>query len=374
MCYREFKIDSDILVDRLTNRLVCLLCDKSYSKSLNIEECSTCEGYKLIYRSDDTISGINKRLDVYKQSTSPLLELYKDKNYLYTVDASDNIEYVTYKILYILEHTIFKSNSIGNKIIKNEFKFLNDEYMSIFHYHVDAKDSETVRYLGNKLSLEIGNIYQKIYNISSLRLLSQYRDNKYSNLYSNMRNFKSIDNSHNESFLTGFLGPYYNHNMIKMCIGTLNKFSNKHIMFEVEETIYSAKINRHNQYKELLNLGNTKFTLDVSHIKECLSNIPMYELHHGIDILKSDNDLDLSDIFEQFFENNGFNIGGLFIFSDDKYWKYRTNEFSDSEDYNVVFNYLKEQSNKLRNYLNDLKIECITKLSLEKVHIICKIN
>jgi len=48
--------------------------------------CDNCRG-TLVVREDDKIEAIVKRLETYREQTFPLIEFYKNKNLLITLDA-----------------------------------------------------------------------------------------------------------------------------------------------------------------------------------------------------------------------------------------------------------------------------------------------
>jgi adenylate kinase len=55
------------------------------------------------HRADDTSEVIATRLDIYEQTTAPLLELYRMRGLLVEVDGSDVVDEVTRRILAVLE-------------------------------------------------------------------------------------------------------------------------------------------------------------------------------------------------------------------------------------------------------------------------------
>jgi adenylate kinase len=78
------------IIERLSNRVVCEQCGISYhliySPPKTEGKCDKCDG-RLIQRSDDTEAVITKRLKVYHEQTSPLIEYYKEQNLLHTVNC-----------------------------------------------------------------------------------------------------------------------------------------------------------------------------------------------------------------------------------------------------------------------------------------------
>jgi adenylate kinase len=55
--------------------------------------CDKCGGL-LIQRDDDRVATVEKRLDVYEKQTQPLIEFYKNKGLLRTIDGQQPIENV----------------------------------------------------------------------------------------------------------------------------------------------------------------------------------------------------------------------------------------------------------------------------------------
>lgn len=87
--------DLDKIAKRLSGRRVCENCGEAYHivtlKPKVDGICDKCGG-KLIQRKDDTEEVIWKRFDTYKAETEPLIEYYKNKNVLHTVDGFASID------------------------------------------------------------------------------------------------------------------------------------------------------------------------------------------------------------------------------------------------------------------------------------------
>lgn len=88
-------IDKDILIQRVTSRVVCPKCKRSYStlnkdlfpKVANIcDDCNT----KLIIRNDDKKEVFEKRYQEYLEKTSQLVNYYNKKKVLFKIDAIDS--------------------------------------------------------------------------------------------------------------------------------------------------------------------------------------------------------------------------------------------------------------------------------------------
>lgn len=94
-------IDKDILVDRITGRLVCPSCGASYHIKTKLPKkegiCDVCDT-PLIRRKDDEESTFVNRLDVYIKNTKPLLEYYQNQDILINVNGSGEINNIFNRI------------------------------------------------------------------------------------------------------------------------------------------------------------------------------------------------------------------------------------------------------------------------------------
>jgi adenylate kinase len=86
-----FQIDDAVLVSRLTGRRTCVKCGAMYHvQTMRPRREGVCDqcGSELIQREDDREEVIRKRLTVYHQQTSPLVDYYSKKGILSPVDAA----------------------------------------------------------------------------------------------------------------------------------------------------------------------------------------------------------------------------------------------------------------------------------------------
>lgn len=85
------------LLARLTGRRVCPSCGATYHVENNPpkqEGICDRDGEKLVQRKDDTSETVQKRLSVNMEQTKPLLDFYKEKGILITVDGDQDIDKV----------------------------------------------------------------------------------------------------------------------------------------------------------------------------------------------------------------------------------------------------------------------------------------
>lgn len=98
----ELRADENILVDRMTGRRICSNCGKiyhvKYMKPKVEGICDVCGG-KIYQRDDDTAETVKHRFNVHAAQTAPLIDYYKDKGILLTVDASQSPEHTLEQVL-----------------------------------------------------------------------------------------------------------------------------------------------------------------------------------------------------------------------------------------------------------------------------------
>lgn len=95
-------VDFDILMKRLTGRRTCSktgrLLNVYFSPQEELDECLGAGG-ELIQRDDDNEETIASRLEVYRQHTAPVVEYYRSRGKLRTVDADGTVDEVYRRLL-----------------------------------------------------------------------------------------------------------------------------------------------------------------------------------------------------------------------------------------------------------------------------------
>ncbi|MFA1821675.1 adenylate kinase [Virgibacillus oceani] len=90
-------VPKEKLLERLTGRRICPTCGATYHVKYNPpKEEGKCDhdGSKLIQRDDDKAETVKNRLAVNIEQTKPLLDFYKDKGYLISVNGDQEINQV----------------------------------------------------------------------------------------------------------------------------------------------------------------------------------------------------------------------------------------------------------------------------------------
>jgi adenylate kinase len=95
-------VDFDILMKRLTGRRTCSLTGKLlniyFSSQEELDACTSAGG-ELIQRDDDNEDTIRNRLDVYRKNTEPLIDFYRNRGKLKTIQADGEIDAVYARLL-----------------------------------------------------------------------------------------------------------------------------------------------------------------------------------------------------------------------------------------------------------------------------------
>jgi len=90
-CVVEFNIDDGLLFRRICGRWFHLTSGRSYHEEFyppKVPGKDDITGEPLIRRADDNPETLRKRLATYHKQTSPLIDFYKQRRLLRTVDAS----------------------------------------------------------------------------------------------------------------------------------------------------------------------------------------------------------------------------------------------------------------------------------------------
>lgn len=97
----EITLSDEEAIKRLSGRVNCENCNANYNeltapKPKQKGICDKCNG-DLIKRNDDTKEAVKKRLEIYKQETQPVLEIYD--NLLITINGEQTIQKIATEIL-----------------------------------------------------------------------------------------------------------------------------------------------------------------------------------------------------------------------------------------------------------------------------------
>lgn len=95
-------VPAESLIERLGGRWTCSSCGRVYHEKYNPpQSAGKCDvdGAELIQREDDKAATVERRIKVYSEQTSPLIEYYRQKGLLAEVDGEQSIDQVSQEIL-----------------------------------------------------------------------------------------------------------------------------------------------------------------------------------------------------------------------------------------------------------------------------------
>lgn len=90
------------IIKRLTNRRACKSCKTIFTLAEieNLDKCPNCGAEKSFYqREDDSEKVIRHRLEVFKESTQPVLKHYETKKKVIYIDAEGSVDEVNERIM-----------------------------------------------------------------------------------------------------------------------------------------------------------------------------------------------------------------------------------------------------------------------------------
>lgn len=89
----NLEVSDEAIVKRIMGRLSCKECGAIYNRYFfppkDLEHCDLCQG-PLLQRTDDTEAVIEERLKNYHSQTAPLVDYYKEKGILKTVNGEQD--------------------------------------------------------------------------------------------------------------------------------------------------------------------------------------------------------------------------------------------------------------------------------------------
>lgn len=84
-------VDTDVVVNRIAGRRTCKECGKIYHTDYYSDSKCECGG-DLYQRDDDKAETVVKRIDTYLNTTSPVIEYYRNKGILKTTKGQNKVE------------------------------------------------------------------------------------------------------------------------------------------------------------------------------------------------------------------------------------------------------------------------------------------
>ncbi len=85
------QVSEDEAIHRLTSRKVCLNCKRNYSYFHNTDVCEVCHGPLVVRKDDQNTEVVNKRLEIYKEETLPIMENFIRDDKLIAINGERSI-------------------------------------------------------------------------------------------------------------------------------------------------------------------------------------------------------------------------------------------------------------------------------------------
>lgn len=87
----SFEADDELLIKRLTARIMCRQCNENYNKIFSPPKkegvCDKCGG-EIYQRKDDSLETAVSRLQLYHKETAPLVDFYKKEGILLSLNSA----------------------------------------------------------------------------------------------------------------------------------------------------------------------------------------------------------------------------------------------------------------------------------------------
>lgn len=101
-CVLSVQVPQDVIVERLAGRRTCRQCGALCHVAFNPPKvegvCDRCGG-ELYQRDDDKEQTITHRLQVYEKQTAPLVQYYRERGLLRTIDGVGEIDQIRARVI-----------------------------------------------------------------------------------------------------------------------------------------------------------------------------------------------------------------------------------------------------------------------------------
>ena len=95
------RVEIDELLRRLSGRLVCPRCQRTYPPAS--KECAE-DGSELVQREDDKPEAVRPRIEIYLEKTVPVLDHYRAAGLVSEIDGRGTIEDISRQVLAAVNH------------------------------------------------------------------------------------------------------------------------------------------------------------------------------------------------------------------------------------------------------------------------------
>jgi adenylate kinase len=102
------KVDTEELLRRLSGRLVCPQCQRTYPPGT---AACQADGSALAQREDDKAEAVKPRIEIYLQKTIPVLDHYRGENLVSEIDGMGTIDDISRQVLAAVTAPAVKSKT-----------------------------------------------------------------------------------------------------------------------------------------------------------------------------------------------------------------------------------------------------------------------
>ena len=103
----ELEVDEEALVDRITGRFTCAVCNTPYhdrwKQPARAGTCDVCGSHEFKRRADDNEEAVRTRMAEYRAKTAPILPYYEERGLVRRVDGMGTVGEVAAEIDAILD-------------------------------------------------------------------------------------------------------------------------------------------------------------------------------------------------------------------------------------------------------------------------------
>lgn len=92
-----FELSREEAERRLVTRRICKTCKTIYPAMYTKSECAKCGG-ELMTRADDNADAIKTRIEIFYKETTPIVEEWKKRDAMISINAEQSIEDVTQEL------------------------------------------------------------------------------------------------------------------------------------------------------------------------------------------------------------------------------------------------------------------------------------
>lgn len=108
-CVPYINVPTEVLIERLSGRWTCPKCGYVYHEKFNPpKEPGICDKdqSQLYQRADDQVETVKKRIEVYWEQTSPLIDYYRESGLLIEIDGTQSIEQVSSQMINAIQRSV----------------------------------------------------------------------------------------------------------------------------------------------------------------------------------------------------------------------------------------------------------------------------